>query len=232
MNPDDARLGQLFKALRRATSLRQEEIALATEVPVRDIRRLESGDVEDVLYGRVRRLFAEVDARARISVWWRGAAADRLLDQEHATLGERAATFMARYGWETPLEVTFSEFGERGSIDIFGQRREYQAVAVCEVKSAFGSLEELNRTLDMKVRLAPKLCRDRYGWTPTVVARLLIVPEASTIRRVVASHSQTMRTLYPARGREIHRWLRQPNHSIAGIWFLSDPRNTPTVASD
>jgi len=127
------------------------------------------------------------------------------------------------------MELTFSEFGERGSLDIFAHHRRHRAVAVCEVKSVFGSLEELNRTLDVKVRLAPKLCRDRFGWTPTIVGRLLVVPDRSTNRRVVAAHEQTMAAIYDARGREIHAWLRHPERSISGIWFLSDPPNTPTV---
>jgi len=91
---------------------------------------------------------------------------------------------MTRYRWVAPAEVTYSEFGERGSIDLFGLLEEALAVAVCEVKSAIGSLEELNRTLDAKVRLAPKLCKDRYGWSPRYVGRLLIVPEGSTIHRI------------------------------------------------
>jgi hypothetical protein len=74
---------------------------------------------------------------------------------------------IASYEWATPTEITFSEFGERGSIDILGHRRERAAVAACEVKSTFGSPEELNRSLDAKVRLAPTICRKRFGWTPT-----------------------------------------------------------------
>ena len=71
---------------------------------------------------------------------------------------------------------------------------------VGEVKSVFGSLEELNRSLDVKVRLAPTICRKRFGWTPKHVGRLLIVPGVSSIRRVVAAHRQTMDELYPASG--------------------------------
>ena len=137
---------------------------------------------------------------------------------------------MLRFGWNVPSEFTFSEFGERGSIDLFGNRRDLSAVAVCEVKSAFGSLEELNRTMDVKVRLAPKLCRDAYGWTPRGVGRLLIVPDESTIRRVIAKHEQTMDSLYPERGHRVRAWIRRPDRSIGGIWFLSNPRHTRTVS--
>ena len=233
MNSDDERLGQLFRLLRRRSGLTQEDLSIATSIPVRDIQRLEDGRAERILFGRVRRLFADLDARTRINVWWKGAAADRLLDERHAAIAERANGVMTRYRWVVRAEFTYSEFGERGSIDLFGLREEALAVAICEVKSAIGSLEEMNRTLDAKVRLAPKLCRDQYGWNPRYVGRLLIVPDESTVRRIITAHRQTLTTLYPARGREIRTWLRKPDRGIAGIWFLSDPRNTrmdPTEA--
>lgn len=229
MSSDDERLGELFRLLRHRSGLTQGDVALATSIPVRDIHKLEIGRAGEVVFERVRRLFGQVDARARMSVWWHGAAADRLLDERHASIAEQGARIIARYSWATPAEVTYSEYGERGSIDVFAHRREYAAVAVCEVKSAFGSLEELNRSLDVKARLAPKLCQDRFGWTPLHVGRLLIVPGVSSTRRVVATHRHTMDQLYPARGREIRAWLRRPGRSIGAIWFLSDPRNTRTV---
>lgn len=229
MNPDDERLGELFRVLRRRQGLTQEQISIATTVPVRDIARLEAGLASELVYGRIRRDFAEVDGRVRINAWWKGAAADRLLDERHAELSERASVVMSRSQWIVPSEVTFSEFGERGSIDLFGHRFDRLAIAVCEVKSTFGSLEGTNRSLDAKARLAPKLCRDRFGWTPSFVGRFVIVPDMATARRVVATHRQTMDALYPARSREIRAWFKNPDRSLSGIWFLSDPHQTPTV---
>jgi transcriptional regulator with XRE-family HTH domain len=228
MDADDERLGELFRRLRQRAGITQEALASATSIPVQDIHKLETGRIAEIQFERVRRLFARLEARARLSVWWHGAAADRLLDERHAALGECAARVLARSAWQTPMEVTFSEYGERGSIDIFGHRTDLKAVAVCEVKSAFGSLEEMNRTLDAKVRLAPKLCRDYFGWTPVHVGRLLIVPDLSTIRRVVNAHRQTMGAIYPARSREVRAWLRHPDRDLSGIWFLSDPRSMRT----
>ena len=109
MNPDDERLGQLFRLLRSRAGLTQEEIAIATSIPVRDIRRLEHGRVANLVVGRVRTLYSHVGARARLSVWWNGAAADRLLDEKHAAIAERGAVAMTNYGWTTPTEVTYSD---------------------------------------------------------------------------------------------------------------------------
>ncbi len=123
------------------------------------------------------------------------------------------------------MEVSFAEYGERGSIDILGANRAALAVAVCEVKSVLGSLEETNRVLDVKERLAPAIALKRLGWRPKVVARILILPRDSTIQRVIAAHPNTMGRLYPARAREIRAWLRDPSKPIRGIWFVSDGRD-------
>ncbi|MEO6351439.1 MAG: hypothetical protein ABIP53_12375 [Candidatus Limnocylindrales bacterium] len=107
MSAEEERLGQLFRRLRCLARLTQEEIAIAASIPVRDIRNLEIGAADKVLFGRVRRLFAEVDARPKLSVWWHGAAADRLLDGRHADIAERAARLMAQRKWEPVIELSF-----------------------------------------------------------------------------------------------------------------------------
>ena len=175
---------------------------------------------------RVQAAFAAVGGRARFTAWWNGAAADALLDEAHASIAERALRVFQRRGWRTLAEVTFSEYGERGSIDVFASYEQTRAVAVCEVKASFGSLEETNRMLDVKVRLAvQKLAKSNFGFQPRHVARLLIVPNESTIRRTVARHAATMDSIYPTRSRDVRAWLRQPSRSISGIWFVSYAAN-------
>ena len=101
-------------------------------------------------------MFEAVGARARPDVWWHGAAADRLLDERHAALVERGRESSSSGGaGRRPSRSPSRGYGERGSIDVLGGLREVGAVAVVEVKSDFGSLEETNRRLDMKERLAP-----------------------------------------------------------------------------
>jgi hypothetical protein len=199
----------------------QVRLAAAAGIPVEDVIAIEAGRADRVRLGRVRRAFEEVGARARLGVWWRGATIDRLLDEAHAALVETVAGLLVRRGWRVVPELSFAEYGERGSIDVFAANDAYRAVAVCEIKSAFGSLEETNRTLDVKVRLGPKLAEHAFGWRPRLLGRLLIVPDSATTRRVVRDHQATMNAIYPARAREIRHWLRVPDRTIAGIWFLS-----------
>ncbi len=226
MHPDDERLGQLLRAIRRRTGQTQAILAKAAGVPRVDVLRIEAGDTGLVALGRVRRIFEAAGGRLKLNAWFNGATADRLLDEKHARLIERAAGVLVRREWLPLSEVTFSEFGERGSIDILGCHERLGAIAVCEVKSALGSLEETNRMLDVKERLAPKIAFDRLGWRPRVVGRILIVPDEMTVRRTVERHSLTMASVYPARSREVRAWLRNPVAPMRGIWFLSDICNS------
>lgn len=215
----------MLRAIRRRVGMSQAELARAADVPRGDVIAVEAGRAREVALGRLRRMFATVDARLKVSAWWRGAAADRMLDERHAAIGERAVSLYGRRSWLSALEVTFSEWGERGSIDPLTGHPATRAIAVNEVKASIGSLDETNRMLDIKVRLAPDLAKDRFGWRPTSVSRVLIVPNESTVRRVVERHAQTMRALYPLRGREFRTWLRQPDRPVGAIWFVSEVAN-------
>lgn len=224
-HPDDERIGQLLRALRRDARFTQQALAESARIPVSDVMAIEAGRMGTVRVERVRDAFAVFEARVRVSAWWRGAWADQLLDAAHAALVETAASIFARRGWQCMPEFSFAEFGERGSIDLFAALPRARVVAVCEVKSAFGSLEETNRSLDVKVRLAPKLANEAFGFRPEHVGRLLIVPDTSASRGVVKRHQQTMGLIYPERSRAVRRWIRAPHGPLAGIWFVSNLGN-------
>jgi hypothetical protein len=226
---EDERLGLLLRAIRRRTGKRQSDVAKIANVPRRDVILIEAGRAGSVPVDRLRRVFAAMDARVRVTAWWNGAAADRLLDERHAALVERALAVMRMRGWQTAVEVTFSEWGERGSIDILGGHRASRALAVCEVKTVLGSIEETNRMLDIKERFAPRLATTRFGWTPESIGRLLILPADSTVRRTIARHALTMESVYPARSRQVRAWLRRPEGSLSGLWFLSEVRRANPV---
>lgn len=219
---EDVRLGQLLRAVRRRSGLTQADLVRLAGVPRNDLIDVEAGRATDVKLGRIRQLFAATGGRARLGAWWNGAAADRLLDERHAALVERALAVFSRFDWQTSVEVTFNDWGERGSIDLFAAHQESQVACVCEIKSVFGSLEATNRSLDIKVRLAPKLSAATFGWRPAALGRLLIVPANDTIRRAVARHQLTMTALYPARTREVRAWIRQPRGPLSGVWFLAE----------
>ena len=218
----DERLGRLLRVIRHRAGLTQRQVAEMAGVPREDVIAVEGGFLGNVPFDRTRRMFEALGAQARPIVWWNGAAADRLLDERHARLVERGVAMFRRRKWEPNVEVSFAEYGERGSIDILAAREPYRAVAVIEVKSDIGSLEEMNRVLDVKERLAPRIPSARFGWRPAVLGRVLILPGTASIRRLVERHSSTMDAVYPARTNEIKAWMHTPSMPIRGIWFVSE----------
>jgi len=177
-------------------------------------------------------MFAAVDAGFEGQVPWRGSGVDRLLDADHARLTGIAACRLIQDGWRTVLAATNSVYGERGSVDVLAGRQERRVALVEEVKTSLASIEATLRKLDEKVRLVgERLCKDQFGWSPTIVARLLVLPDTTTARRHVAMHESVLGIALPARGPEVRGWLHQPEGGLAGILFLPvGSRSTPGAA--
>jgi hypothetical protein len=121
------------------------------------------------------------------------------------------------------VEVSYSIFGERGSMDLLAWHSASATLLVVEIKSELGSVEGLLRPLDAKARLASKLAAERFGWRAVQVGRLVVFPESMSVRRQVDRHQDTLAAALPMRSREVRSWLRQPRGTLRGIWFLSDP---------
>jgi len=164
-------------------------------------------------------VLAQLEVRAEIAPRWRGADLERLLDEDHAALIEVAAARLEHLGWSVSLEVTYSEYGERGSIDIVGLLPAARAALVIEAKTELGSAEAIGRKLDEKKRLAPKIVEGLAGWRPEAVGRALLLPETSRIRRTLEA-TPALRRMLPDEPRRLRAWLKSPSGSVAVIWFL------------
>ena len=185
------------------------------------ISLIERGQIDGLSLRTVRRVLAALEIRSVLDLSWRGAALDRLLDEEHAGLVAIVAAHLRHHGWLVELEVTYSRFGERGSIDIFAFHEATGTLLVIEVKTDLPSTEATLRKLDEKVRLGPEIALARFGWRARSVARILVMPDASTLRRRVARHSGVFDPTLPSRGASVRAWRRSPSGSISGLWFLS-----------
>src|SRR5664279_1955224 len=115
---NDPRVGAALRALRRRRRWRQVDVATAANVSQPFISKLERGQIGDVNVDTLRSVAATVDASVVIDVRWQGGAIDRLLDERHASLLGATVDLLAPHGWATEVEVTYSHYGERGSIDI------------------------------------------------------------------------------------------------------------------
>jgi hypothetical protein len=171
-----------------------------------DLRRIES---------ICRALGADLDVRVR----WRGEGLDRLLDEAHARLVEKVVKRLSSFAWECAVEVSFNDFGERGSIDVLAWHPSERALLVIEVKSVVPDVQATIFGIDRKARLGPKVAIAR-GWDVANTSRLLVIRDGSTSRRRVEDAESVFDVAFPARGPEVRRWLRQPNGSLSGLLFL------------
>lgn len=219
---DDQRVGRIIRALRRRLGWRQSDLARKSRCSQRTVSRAETGHLPAL--PTLRRILAVIDASLVVEVRWRAGALDRLLDEDHAALVAAVTELLAAAGWDVRVEVTYSQMGERGSIDVLAFMPSVGILLVIEVKTDIAAVEATLRKVDEKVRLAPDVARTRFGWNIRTVGWLLVMPERSTLRRRVERHNSLFARAFPVRGSEIRSWLRQPVTAIAGLWFLSPSR--------
>jgi transcriptional regulator with XRE-family HTH domain len=218
-------VGRVLRALRQRRGLRQLDVATAAGVSQTLVSLIERGHLSTISLRTLRGVLAALDARTEVQVTWRGGALDRLLDERHSSLVATRSQALGTLGWVVMLETTYSVYGERGAIDVFAGKAAARAALVEEVKSDLTSLEELGRKTDAKVRLArTRLCRERFGFDPSAVGRLLILPETDSARRKVARLGSVLDVWFPARRREIRAWLQNPIGDIGGILFVKEAR--------
>jgi transcriptional regulator with XRE-family HTH domain len=218
---DDVRVGRIARALRRRLDMTQAELGRRCGLSQQAISLVERGHGSRLSGATMRRVFGALDARWDPVVSWRGGELDRLLDERHAAIVAETVARVRGRGWQIDLEVTYSVFGERGSLDGLAWREAGSVVLVVEVKSELTSLEGTLRKLDEKVRLVrTTLARDRFGPGDRTVSRLLILPATSVARRQVFRAGAVLDAALPQRGADVRDWLRRPVRELRGIWFV------------
>ena len=218
---NDLQIGRVARALRHRLGLRQVDVADRAGTGHDLVSRLERGRLDGVTLRTLRQVLAVFDAELVVFVRWRGGEVDRIMDRGHAQLSERLVRRLVRDGWVVMPEVSFSEFGERGSIDLLAWHPPTSTLLVIEIKTELTSIEETVRRHDAKSRLAARVALDRFGWSAARVARLLVLPDERTPRRQVERFAATLGRAYPDRGRGVRTWLANPATALSGLMFLS-----------
>ena len=218
---DDQRIGRSLRAIRHQKGWRQIDVARKARLSQAIVSRAEAGEIGQLTLATLRKLATAIGAEAFVRIRWRGADLDRLIDEGHATLVGAVVELLTSVGWVVHTEVSFSVYGERGSIDVAAWHEATRTLLVIEVKTELVSIEETIRILDVKVRLAPQVVAERFGWQPLVRSHLLVLPARSTQRRQVARHAAVLGPAFPVRGQEMKRWLSSPDHSVGGLLFVS-----------
>src|SRR5437762_8821226 len=152
--------------------------------PGRSSRTL-SEDCSGIRISRLERTCQALGADLEVRIRWRGEGLDRLLDDSHAALVDRMVGELRVAGWDAALEVTFNEFGDRGSVDIAGWHPRTRSILIVEVKSVVADAQGTLLPLDRKTRLGSKIGRSR-GWEIDSVSKLLVIADGSTNRGRVA----------------------------------------------
>jgi transcriptional regulator with XRE-family HTH domain len=217
------RFGRILRALRRRRGWRQLDLAARARCSQQSISRLERGDLVGASLGTIQRVLAALEADVDLAIRWRGGTIDRLVDAGHARLVDAVTRRLARLGFDVRPEVSYAEFGERGSIDILAIDVRARILIVVEVKTELTSMEATLRKHDEKVRLAPTIVRRRLGLAgPWRVVPILVLPESGASRRRVTGHAAVLDPRYPLRGRDLAARLaaRQVTDGDGGLFFL------------
>lgn len=226
----DRSLGKVVRAIRLRLGWRQLDLARRAGVSRRSISKLERQGPAGFTVHTMRQICEPLDIDLHVYGRWRGGELDRLLDAGHAALQATFKELLEAAGWVVRVEVTFSRFGERGSIDLLAFHPATGALLVVEIKAMIADLQGLLRPIDTKVRLAPGVARE-LGWKPRAVVPCLVVAEESTARRRVASHAALF-SRFARRGWAARAWLRTVDGAPTGLLlFVKSSDGTRGAAS-
>jgi len=222
---DPIRFGLSLRVLRRRRGWTQTQLAAAAGLSQTAISRIERGRGDRLTVRTLTLVLETLGARISLRVLSQGEDLDRLLDANHAEIVERVARLLRGRGWDVAPEVTFSVYGERGSIDILATHPPTGALLVVEVKSVVPDVQATLAGIDRKARLASGVARER-GWPARSVSRWLVMPGDKTSRRRVERHAETFAAALPGRTVEMRRWSSAPYGAVAGVVFVSPGTHT------
>ncbi len=215
------RVGAAFRAVRLRRRWRQLDVAARAGVARSVVSEIERGHFGSMPLRRVRAVAATLDIRIDLIPRWRGGELPRLLNARHSALHESVARTFERFaGWHVAPEVSFSIYGERGSIDILAYHARSGSLLVIELKTEIVDVNDLVGTLDRKARLGPTIAKDR-GWLPSAVSRWVIVSRDRTNQRRIEEHRSMLRAAFPADGHAMRAWLVRPVGSMSALSMWS-----------
>ncbi len=219
----DLQLGRIFRAVRIHRRLRQVDVARLAQTSPSSISRIECGQLGGLPFDVIRRVTAVLEIRLDVVPSWRGGDLERIVSARHSALHERLAERLGRApGWVSAAEVSYSIWGERGVIDRLAFHAERRVLAVFELKADLNDPAGLVAQVDRYRRLAPEIARGR-GWEAASVSCWAVVADTDTNRRRLAAHRELLRGAFPAEGRRLWRWLRDPGGRVDGLAFVAYP---------
>ena len=197
-------------------------------VSASSLGRIERGEAGTVALGTIDRVVAALGARLRVRIEWHGEVLDRLADAAHAELQNAFADLLRAAGWSVAVEVSFNHYGDRGRCDVLAFHPATGILAVVEVKTAIGDVQDLLGRLDTKVRLA-RVLHQSQGWPrPSAAVPVLVLADERQQYRIIANHSALF-TRFVLRGRAARAWLGRPTRA-SGLLVRLPLTNSRLVA--
>jgi len=219
---DDQRVGGAFRAVRIKRGWTQKELGRRAHVSASCVSLIERGHLEVVSTKRLRRVGAALEIQLSLAVRLRHGELERLLNAGHAALHEALARYLDQLpGWLQAPEVSFAIYSERGVIDILALHEPTGSLLVIELKTEVVAIEDVLMTMDVRMRHAARIARDR-GWRASSVSAWLVIADSSTNRRRVRDHRSVLRSAFPSDGRRVREWLRGPTGTVRALSFWSD----------
>ena len=171
----------------------------------------------------VRAMANALEVRLDVVPTWRGGELERVVNARHTALHQACASMLARFPrWLSVPEASFSICGERGIIDRLAFHAATGMLAVLELKADLSDPAGLLAQTDRYRRLAMVVAHER-GIEAAALSCWVLVADSSTNRRRLAEHRTLLRGAFPADGRQLPAWLRDPAQPVNGLAFLSYP---------
>jgi hypothetical protein len=183
------------------------------------ISLVERGHLDWLSVSALRRIAGVLDVRVELKATMRTGDLDRILNSGHAFLHEELARHLDSLpGWIHAPEVSFAIWGERGVIDVLAFHEPTGSLLAIELKTELVSLEDLLTTMDIRLRHAATIARDR-GWHVRTVSGWIVLADTRPNRRRASEHSATLRSAFPVDGRRMRGWLRTPAATVRALSF-------------
>jgi DNA-binding XRE family transcriptional regulator len=221
---EDIRIGLAIRRSRERTGRNQVQVALQAGVTRQCVSLLERGHADGLTVHTARAIAAAVGIDLPFAPRG-GAQLDQLIDEEHSAMVDAVVARLMHAGWETMVEFSFNDYGDRGSVDVLAWHAHRRTLLIVETKSRLANLQDTLRALDTKARIVPRLAGHSRGWRPNLVGVLLVVQESTREREAVARRGATFSAAFPDRNLAVRVWLRSPDRPLRGLWFL---RNATT----
>jgi len=219
---DDQVFGAALRAARVKRRMTQREVATLAGVSASSVSRLERGLVETLAVRTIRAIGKVWEVSIELLPRSRAGSLERVANSAHASLTEAVLRWLGSFaGWSVRPEVGFSNYGDRGVIDLICWHAGRRALLVIELKTELVDINGLLGMLDRYARNAVVAVAP-LGWRPLKVARLLVIGESDHGRARVRAHASLFNAALPDRVRAVRAWLRDPVGDLAGLMFFAN----------